>query len=565
MYLDRNKTQSLIDAGKARGISGEDVLNGLIERGYEPEGIDVAQARTMIASTKAQNEGGLAETADDFKQIGSDVSAAITDRSAKLNTIDSAKNRGEQGAFRSFTQSLGQGAGMVSDTIGAVVKGVGKALLPESAERAVGEGFTKYAATIADKKISQEGTTLYQDLAAKDPALARDLETAMNFAFLAGDVGGAGVLARPVSTIAKGTAEVVGDAVQATGKVTAKAGAVPGFAASEVQGALTGTSGETIRQAFDAARRGGDELRAYTDALRKQTTPEQLVNKMREATDTVKGENSARFGEMIDQIGDAPVSTTGLVPESTKDLARLGVQVGSDGKLDFSGSKFRTVPEAQKKLQAAYDEVLSLGEEQTVKGVDTSRQALSALLLTGDDASARTANLAITNMIDRVRTAGKQVDGYSQALEQFGENAEFLDEISRALSAGDKATVDTAYRKLATSLKTNNEQRMALLKELDEATGGYLLSSIAGQQLSEELPRGLFRQIAAGLAVGGVATGGVSAAMLPTFLFASPRAAGEVLRALGIATGKVDGFLKAINKVRSDLNIIPVADVGDNK
>src|SRR3990167_11053488 len=98
--------------------------------------------------------------------------------------------------------------------------------------------------------------------------------------------------------------------------------------------------------------------------------------------------------------------------------------------------------------------------------------------------------------------------------------------------------------------------------ELDEATGGYILSQVAGQQLSEELPRGLFRQIAAVMAGASVVTGGVSAGLLPALVFASPRVTGEVLRALGIAANKIDALLGAFSKVRREIQIPPVVDQG---
>lgn len=556
MYLDKRTTQSIIDQGKARGLKGEDVLNGLIERGYEPEGIDVGTARVAIAQSKEQKSANpLEEAMGDVKDVGRDINNAAQTRGAKLNEIDAAEKSGQQGPLRSLFQKFGQGAGFAGDVIGSAFKGAAKALLPENAERAAGDQFTKVVETIGGSELAQEGMALYQELQQRDPAAARDLESALNIAFLAADVATAGLASRTAAALGKGAVKAAGEAVASTGRVAGRAGALPGFAASEIQGTLTGTSGETIRQAFAAARAGGDELKAFTENLRKNVTPEQLVNKMREATDIIQAQKSQRFGQMLETIGDETVNASDILPSVVEDLKKVGVIVDDKGQLDFSGSKFRTVPAAQSKLQAMYDEVAGLGSSQTIRNIDTSRQALKALLLSGDDASANTANMVITGAIDRVRGAGKQVKGYGEALEQFAEDAEFLDEVMRSLGSGDKATIDTAYRKLATALKTNNEQRKALLEELDQATGGYILSSVAGQQLSEELPRGLFRQIAAGIAGAGIATGSVGTGIVPALLFASPRAAGEVLRALGIGARKVDEMLKALTGVKAQLNL----------
>lgn len=351
-----------------------------------------------------------------------------------------------------------------------------------------------------------------------------------------------------------------GAPVAVAAKAAGKAGKMAGFGVSEVQGALTGTSGETVRQAFSAAKNGGKELEEFTANLRKAETPEKLVGELRDGITRVETTRSGNFSKAIESVGKETVDTSKVVPQVKDILGKIGVQVDEKGSLDFSTSKFRTVPEAQKKLQNMYNEVSRLGDSHTIQDVDTSRQALRALLLTGDDASANTANLAINTAINSVKAAGATNKVYSKALQSFSQDSEFLDELTRSLSSTDRATIDNTYRKLVTVLKTNNEQRMSLLKDLDEATGGYLLSSVAGQQLSEELPRGLFRQIAAGIAGSGVVFGTVSPAIISALVFASPRVTGEVVRALGITARKADELIAAFDKVRGMLKIAPAVD-----
>lgn len=557
MKLSQAETQQIIDDAKKRGISGEATISGLIQRGYEPEGIDIPKAKALITVKKEKtSKNPFEEALGDVKDVGRDIGVAADKGVAKMQEIETAEKEKKQGMFSSLFQKFGAGAKFASDTAGAVFKGAAKVALPEKTEVDVGKKFEEGIQWIGDQGIVQEGAALYKDLAAKDPAAARNLEAALNTILLGVDVATAGASGR----VAKVATDAAGEAAVVAARAGGTAAKIPAFAASEVSGALTGTSGETIRQAFNAARAGGKELQEFTDALRKKTTPEQLVGRLRESTDTLSAEKTAKFGEMLDTIGDTAVATDEVLPGVLDDFAKVGVKVGEDGQLDFSGSKFRTVPQAQAKLQKAYDEVAALGAEQTVRGVDTSRQALGALLLAGDDASARTANFVITNAINKVRAAGTKVDGYQKALTEFGDDAEFLNEISRALSSGDQATVDTAYRKLATALKTNNEQRRNLLEQLDDMTDGYILSAVAGQQLSEELPRGIFRQIAAGMVGSGVITGGVSTSILPALVFASPRVTGEVLRAAGVAAGKIDDLVGAFKKAREEIETIPKVD-----
>jgi uncharacterized protein YdbL (DUF1318 family) len=189
---------------------------------------------------------------------------------------------------------------------------------------------------------------------------------------------------------------------------------------------------------------------------------------VRDSIRTVSSANSNQYKQALEPVINEVVNTTKIKPRLVNKLNEFNIKVTPEG-LDFSNSKFRTVPQAQTKISQAFQEVANIGDNATLGSVDTTRQALRELKLVGDDSSARSANALIDEAISAVRDSGKQVKGYNKMLSDFAENAEFLDEINRSLSAGDRQTVDTAYRKLATSLKTNNERRMKLIQDLDTA------------------------------------------------------------------------------------------------
>lgn len=527
----------------------EGIKSGRFDAAALREGIDLSSAgRPSLESLKAQKQNPLEEAATDIETIGTDIAKSAETRADKFNEIDQAERSGEQGTLRSLFQKFGEGAGFAGDTIFHILKGAGKAVLPQKTEEDIGGGVKAVAEKVAAAPGVAEMTAFYENLKQTDPALARDFEAVVNTGLLGVDlatIGAGGQAAKTATKVAARAADIAGDGAEVATKGAARV-------AAEIQGKMTGTSQETIAQGFDAARRGGQELDEYTKALRGETSPEELVTRLREGIDRISTEKTQNFGDMLKSIGGERVDTASIRADVQTELGKVGVKVTDDGKLDFSGSKFRTVPAAQSKLQAMYDEVANLGDEQTVLGIDTSRQALKALELAGDDASARTANMVITAAKNRVADAGKKVPGYREALLKFGEDAEFLDELNRSLSSTDKATIDTAYRKLATALKTNNEQRMRLLQELDEATDGYVLSGVAGQQLSEWLPRGLVGVITGGGALG-IASGAIAPGFLPGLVLASPRVTGEVVRALGIGARKADEIIKSINEAREQL------------
>lgn len=330
-----------------------------------------------------------------------------------------------------------------------------------------------------------------------------------------------------------------------------------GRVGAEIQGALTGTSAETIEQAFNAARTGGEELNQFTNALRGNVTPQKLAETFRENIGTVANRNQQVFRETLRELGNLRISTAPARESFLKELADTGIAVGDDGLLNFSGSKLRTVPNAQTKLQQAWDEIRRMPDTLTLSEIDTTRQAIKGIKsIAGDEPSANLANMLIDDAVRSVRRAGEQVDGYGQMLDNFAENAEFLEELQRGLSSGDRATIDQTYRRLATALKTNNERRMNLVRELDNATNGHILSTISGQQLSELMPRGIIRAFAASLAGFGAATGGLAVGSgygLIPLIIASPKITGEVVRALGLGARRTDLILEGLSAVRETL------------
>lgn len=356
--------------------------------------------------------------------------------------------------------------------------------------------------------------------------------------------------------------KLIGGATKLAGKLTGKVG-------SEVLGMTTGTSSETLEQAFLAAKKGGAELDTLTSAMRGKTTPEQLVNNIRDSVATVNTQRQGLFRETLSKFGDTPLNTTPAKQTFIDKLEEAGVKI-VDGALDFSGSKLRLVPAAQSKLNTAFADLMNVPPQATLGDIDTTRQALKALSMAGDDPSANLANKLLDDAVRGVRAVGETVPEYKKMLGEFAETSDFLDEVQRGLSTGDRATIDQTYRRMATALKTNNEQRLALVKELDEITGGNILSDIAGQQLSEVLPRGIVRQIAAGVTGTAALTGGVSASMLPALALASPKVVGEFVRSLGLASNKTDLIIKAIKDAQSVLIKIgavsaSIQDGGDNE
>lgn len=484
----------------------------------------------------------LQDAVSDIKGIGSGIAKAATKRTDNFAAASETKN-----PLRRTFQQVGQGAGFASDVIGNTVLGVGKAAAPQGVENVVKGGLQAVGGAVMNSDPAKAIAQKYAEIKQTNPTLARDIDAALGIGMLGLDMGTAGLSGQA----AKQTAKVAGKGASAAGNVAAKGGAMGAKLVSEGQGALVGTGGESIRQAFMSGYKGGTNLTEFTKYLRNQGTPEELVRTVRENVDVLQNRRSQAYGESIGKLGGDKVDTKGLIPEFTKAISEVGITT-KNGALDFSRSKFSTVPAAQSKIQQAYEELTRLGDGDNLQRIDTSRQALGNLRLAGEDNAANTANYVIDRAIDSVRKSGTQVEGYEKMLNKFSEESEFLNEVSKSLSAGDNVSIETAFKKITSSLRINNEQRLDLLKQLDEATDGAILGQVAGQQLSEALPRGIIRQILApAAAVGAVYTGTIfQPQTLLALLGLSPRVAGEFARGLGITGRKLQGFMDGLEKTR---------------
>jgi hypothetical protein len=220
MELTREQTQKIIDNGKAQGLDTKKILDGLISRGYNIEGIDTEAAKAAIArETPAPEQTRGEETVADIKQVGTDVVNAAKERSSNVGESIEAMNKGEQGLGRTFLQTIGQGAGLVSDTIGAGIKGVVKTVLPQDAEDATKGVITEIATPIMQSKTAQDIMSMYKTL---DPKTQRDINAVLGAGSLITDVVGGGLIGKGVkaggSALKSSVKNVVGEVAEGVAK-----------------------------------------------------------------------------------------------------------------------------------------------------------------------------------------------------------------------------------------------------------------------------------------------------------------------------------------------------------
>jgi hypothetical protein len=362
-----------------------------------------------------------------------------------------------------------------------------------------------------------------------------------------GEISKIGAIAK-AGEVAGKVGKVINPITQ-TAKIAGKLAPVATRVAGEAIGAATGTGYGVIKQFYNAVREGGTSADEAYKALRGDVSAEEVVGTAKDALGQMKEARRTAYQEQLKTIeGDKTVHDIEPIKnELTNQFDKFKVDVDSEGKLDFSRSSLRFNKVAQQDIQTIYDEMKTFGakpEDLTTIGLDNLKQAFGDVYSQSSKARA-----FVQGMTSKVRETLSKAPGYDKLAGDYSESTKLIDEIQKNLSLGNKTMMDTAYRKLSSVMRTNNELRLKFANELNELSGGKLLPQIAGQQLSEVLPRGLMKPMEAVGGVGALAAGVSILPVLKALVFTSPRIMGEVIGALGFTGKKAEQAIEIIKKV----------------
>lgn len=332
-----------------------------------------------------------------------------------------------------------------------------------------------------------------------------------------------------------GTAGILG----VGGKLLGGLSHVAGNLGAEVLGKATGAGEGAIREAFTNPNvtkfmRGGagtaDDLMlsALEDA--------------RNGLDKMTSSNSSAYREAMTKIQASPQDLSGAVSDIRSKIVQdategFGVRFG-EGKglnnLDFNKSD---VVEGTNSVQRAFDRLF--GEPiNTIEDLDRVKKSLGRIAAGTTPRSP--AQALIYRMKDAVSSTLKErVPGYAKEMSRFSDAADISDEITKALSLGDKTATDTAVRKLMSTMRQNNELRKSMLQAVGTANGGDAMGKIAGATLMSKTPRGLAGTLQpTALGITGLSFGPASIPGLLLYLSStSPRLVGELTALLGKFNG----------------------------
>jgi hypothetical protein len=310
-----------------------------------------------------------------------------------------------------------------------------------------------------------------------------------------------------------------------------------------LSGTLTGTGADPIVKAFETGAQGGEVGQAFRNAISGGSTPQEVVQSAKTALTNMRLDRGAEYRANMRNLAEdsTPLSFDAI----DKAMDKAGAIK------TFKGQNLSPeTADVQNSVKQAIDDwkALDPNEYHTPIGMDALKQRIGSIK---DNLPFNTPQRKVAeDAYGAIRqTIAKQAPQYADAMKGYEEASNQIDEISKTLSVNPKASVDTTFRKLLSTMRnnvnTNYGQRVNLMQQLEQSGAPNLSASLAGHALGSFWPRGLAQAstpMELGMAGyealmhgGMTGLGGVLAAA-PA---ASPRIAGSVAHGLGRLYGGI--------------------------
>jgi len=323
------------------------------------------------------------------------------------------------------------------------------------------------------------------------------------------------------------------NAVSVGGKVMDSAGR----GVANVIGSLgTHTGGQTIQNAFRAGAKGGDTASDFAANLRGTAPMTDVLDQAKSALSNIYDNRSAAYKSgMANVRGDKTVlDLTPIKAElvATKNIGTFKGKIVNNDAVNVHQQITSLIDDWNASSPNAYH---------TPEGLDALKPGIGSIReATGPRTPARVVADKMYNTVKNQIVA--QAPTYAKTMKDYETASKLVKEIERAFSMGEKASIDTAMRKLQSltrnNVSTNYGNRVNLAKELEAAGAGNLMTNLSGQALSSWTPRGLGGLVAGGSVVGGTLAG--NPAVIPLIAAQSPRLMGELSYGAGRLKGLVD-------------------------
>lgn len=314
-------------------------------------------------------------------------------------------------------------------------------------------------------------------------------------------------------------------------QIAAKGVAAAGRGVAPVIGMTTGVGTEAARQAVRAGLEGGDISKLFIENLRGNVPAENVLEAAKQNLAAINAQKSAEYRANMAKI---------KTDKTVLDFSGIDKALdASENIATFKGQvKNQKAADAIAEMRAEINNWKTLDPAQfhTPEGLDALKQKVGGIL-ESIPFEQKTARLVAGKVYDSIKSEiTAQAPEYAKTMKAYNDASDLIREIERSLSLGQKASADTAMRKLQSvmrnNVQTNYGQRINLAKELEKAGGQEMMPALAGQAMSELAPRGLQRATAGPSVIGAYGTFGLPGA-IGMATVSSPRLMGEALYGAG--------------------------------
>jgi len=429
--------------------------------------------------------------------------------------------------------------------------GILQSVLPESVVQAIGADpqSREVAAQVGQFYVDRYGTAEGAKQAiSKDPAGVLADVASVLFG------GGAALRGAAGATKAATGGRVTLPSVQAAGESLRAAGSMVdplaitargvtsatrgvGNVLAPALGMTTGAGQEPIRQAFQAGREGGERSTQFRSNIAGTADQMDILNAAKENLTALRNDRSQAYKSgMVNVANDkTQLSFSGIDNAIKKAEGRTRYQnkVVDQQAADALEQAKGIIAEWKQSDPALYH---------TPEGMDALKQSIGAILdgLEPNKNAFTTVNQVYNSVKSEIV---KQAPTYANTMKAYTDASETIREIEKSLSLGNKASADTAMRKLQSLMRdnvnTNFGMRTRVGRQLEEQGGNLMMPGLAGQSLQSLAPRGIQGATAIGQTGLAGMVGGVPAALMSA-LASSPRVAGESAFITGLGARGLD-------------------------
>lgn len=494
MFLSKDKVKTILENAPV-GTDKVKLLDGLITRGYDIEGVDSASRREQLVPKKTTE-------APDF------ITGLKDDLNKRADKVGAIMNR-DQGDLEKGVQIFGQGAGAAANAIektAELIPGV-KPVIDK-----VGEGINWLATSnfspikhlgnhIGSSKTLQEVTTLYDtdqdfkdtvDGVANIARLGLDVDGAVNSAAFAKNVTSklatlTGEGAAAAGGALESATRAVGDAAKDIKLKVAEKNVNPQLQASAERLFLKGTK-DTIKNPVKAYDGYFKQSKAALSDIKLDPAIAEVGNEMGDVFKKVVSERRKVGATMADElkaVADVPTDVLPTIDTFVADLKAEGLsfdRVSKTIKQTTKQSKM-TAPDMEI-LETYARELQKLGSKPTIgdldafmsripKEIDVYKSGKNIVGSTNGERIVKKSLADLRTQFDPATTGNNALGPYSQARAQYAQLSDFIDEgtqyLGKLTQSGDFAK-DASVAKSAVQSILNNGKKDFLVR-LEELTG----------------------------------------------------------------------------------------------